>query len=158
MSLITLILLTLDTSGLSLQEQGKPLKTETKDYYETWQAGAPIDMPAMASNSPATPFYPPNAYADIKDEIQAVFEADSDMALKIVKCESGFKTDVISKTNDVGIFQVNLATHWDTIPGQTRAEKILWLQNPINNIQFAYMLFTKRGNFNDWVCYTKGLI
>ena len=157
MSLITLILLTLDTSGLSLQEQGKPLKTET-NYYETWQAGAPIDMPAMPSNSPATPFYPPEAYNDIKDEIQAVFGADSDMALKIVKCESGFKTEIISKTNDVGIFQVNLAAHWEVIPGQTRAEKILWLQNPTNNIEFAYMLFTKRGNFNDWVCYTKGLI
>ena len=74
------------------------------------------------------------------------------------RSESGYDPLIISKTNDVGIFQVNLAAHWDTIPGQTRTEKILWLQNPTNNIQFAYMLFTKRGNWDDWVCYTRGLI
>ena len=151
MSLITLILLTLDTSGLSLQEQGKPLKTETKDYYETWQAGAPIDMPAMASNSPGTPFYPPEAYTDIKDEIQAVFEADSDIALKVAVCESNLDPNVVNWSDalitgmpSMGVFQINAP--YD--------EKYFDYKY---NIQVAYEMFSRRG-WQPWSCYTKGLI
>ena len=76
MSLITLILLTLDTSGLSLQEQGKPLKTETKDYYETWQVGAMIDMPASFAN--------PREYATAKYGYIPYF-------IETLDSESGFK-------------------------------------------------------------------
>ena len=90
MSLITLILLTLDTSGLSLQEQGKPLKTETKDYYETWQAGAPIDMPASKKTA---------GYEIVMDWIYYWSDYygydDIKKAEAIVSCEGGFDDPAI---------------------------------------------------------------
>ncbi len=84
-------------------------------------------------------------------KVEAVFGANSDRMLKIAFCESGYKTDVISRTSDIGFFQINLAAHWDKIQGITRAEKIVWLQDIDNNIAFAKLLFDKSG-FNPWVC------
>ena len=71
--------------------------------------------------------------------------------LRIAFCESGYKTDVISKTSDIGFFQINLSAHGNAIPGTTRAEKIVWLQDIDNNIAFAKSLFDRSG-FNPWVC------
>ena len=87
----------------------------------------------------------------IKSKIEAVFGANSERMLAIIKCESGYDHLVISKTSDIGLLQINLSAHWEAIPGQTRAEKILWLQDIDNNIAFAKSLFDRSG-FKPWVC------
>jgi len=135
LSLITLILLTLDTSGLSLQEQGKPLKTETKDYYETWQAGAMIEMPASGNQ---------------KDEIIAyihkLWEDKADTMIKIVACESNFRSEAIN-------WQDATITGW---PSQGIAQ----INAPYNeelfnwkyNLNVAFEMYQRRG-FQPWSCY-----
>lgn len=71
-------------------------------------------------------------------------------ALDVMKCENRkYDPALISPTADIGLFGINLAAHWDEIPGETREEKIAWLQDPINNIDFAYTLFKARG-WQDW--------
>ncbi|MFA5128560.1 MAG: transglycosylase SLT domain-containing protein [Patescibacteria group bacterium] len=92
-----------------------------------------------------------NGNSEIKDYIRSLWGDETERAFEIVNCESGWKTAIISRTNDVGLFQINLAAHWAQIPGEDRAEKILWLQNWRNNVEFAYMLWADQG-WRPWVC------
>ncbi|MBI5071661.1 transglycosylase SLT domain-containing protein [Candidatus Falkowbacteria bacterium] len=89
--------------------------------------------------------------SEIKNYIRSLWGEETERAFEIVWCESGFKTDVISRTGDVGLFQINLAAHWTQIPGEDRVEKILWLQDWRNNVEFAYMLWADQG-WRPWVC------
>ena len=88
---------------------------------------------------------------EVERQIRLVFGENADMAVRIAKCESGLRTDIISRTSDVGVMQINLTAHWNEIPGNTRLDKIVWLQNIDNNLAFAYQLF-KRSSWNPWVC------
>lgn len=99
---------------------------------------------------------------EIIEEIIRVFGSEADRAIAVARCESRFRTGVISRTSDVGVFQINLAAHGGRIAGD-RAADISWLQDPKNNISFAKTLYDesleKRGDgFLPWVCYTKNLL
>jgi len=59
----------------------------------------------------------------------------------IAWCESGWQTKVISPTNDVGIFQINLTAH---------GRSVEYWQDPYENIEYALELYKKNG-FKDWV-------
>lgn len=87
----------------------------------------------------------------IKNRIRELWGDDAKRAFEIVNCESGFDTQIISRTGDVGLFQINLAAHWSEIVGDSRAEKIKNLQNWEYNVQFAYWLWEKQ-NWVPWVC------
>lgn len=39
------------------------------------------------------------------------YELDPVMVLEIARCESGYRKDVVSVTNDVGLLQVNMKVH-----------------------------------------------
>lgn len=71
-------------------------------------------------------------------------------AVAVMMCEN-FNADayVISKSGDIGLFQINLKAHWSEIPGKTREEKITWLQNPLNNVDFAFSLYQVK-KWGDW--------
>lgn len=76
---------------------------------------------------------------------------------KIAWCESGFWPEAVNQqTKDYGIFQINLESHRNRIPGKTDEEKISWLKNPYNNIMFGYTLFLEQGispwnsSYNCW--------
>lgn len=58
----------------------------------------------------------------------------------IAFCESGWQTEIISSTDDVGIFQINLAAH---------GRSIEYWQDPYENIEYALELYNKNG-FRDW--------
>ena len=64
---------------------------------------------------------------------------------KIAFCESSYRVLARSKTNDFGLFQINLKAHYKNIPGNTPENKVAWLYVPENNIKFAYALFKKQG-------------
>ncbi len=94
---------------------------------------------------------------EILDEINK-YDWNFKQVIAIAKCESNFDTDVISKTGDVGFLQINLAAHWDKIPGETMDDKVLWLQDFKNNVKIAYDIYHEAGDkFNPWVCFTKGI-
>ena len=125
-----------------------------KDYFETWEEYSDPRQTYQNSSRTILVLEPP---LYIKSKIEAVFGVDSERMLAIIKCESGYDHLVISKTSDIGLLQINLSAHWEAIPGRTRAEKILWLQDIDNNIAFAKSLFDRSG-LKPWVCYTKNLI
>lgn len=86
---------------------------------------------------------------EILDWLIMRFKEDYFVIKEIIRCESRWQVDKISPTGDVGLAQINLKEHWNEIPGETREEKIAWLQNPFNNIDFAYTLHLANG-WNDW--------
>jgi len=92
---------------------------------------------------------------EIIEYIHSLWKEEADLAVKVARCESNLRTDVISRTSDVGVFQINLAAHGHKI-APTRAEQIEWLQDYKNNIDFAYSLWQK-SRWVPWVCYTKKL-
>lgn len=88
---------------------------------------------------------------EIKNYIRSLWGDETERAFAIVYCESGWKTAVISRTGDVGLFQINLAAHWSKIEGTTRAEKIKALQDWKYNVDFAFKLWSEQG-WRPWVC------
>lgn len=86
----------------------------------------------------------------IEEKIREAFPEDSDRAVQIAKCESGLRPEVVSHTNDSGIFQIN------HIHDKRLNELGLDKFNPDDNIKYARMLYDERG-WKPWVCYTKGL-
>ena len=145
------LLLSLKAEGerISVIGNGHLLKTETKDYFEEGEGNATIAL--NARNRPATPFYPQNAYTDITNEIQAVFGADSEIALKVAVCESNLNPNAVNWGDaqitgmpSMGVFQINAP--YD--------EKYFDYKY---NIQVAYEMFLRRG-WQPWSCFTKGLI
>lgn len=87
---------------------------------------------------------------EIESYVRQVFGKNAPRALQIIQCESNFRPTVISPTNDVGVFQINIAAHGIQI-APTRTEQIKWLSDIKNNVNFAYQLFLKSG-WSPWVC------
>lgn len=126
--------------------------------------------PEFATEMPLTAIFSPEGYiiplsnplspAEIqKSEREKILELINELwgnqsktALRIFWCESKLDPLIISKTGDVGITQINLSAHWEKIPGETKSEKIVWLQNRENNLSFAYQLYVQE-NWIPWVCY-----
>ncbi len=89
--------------------------------------------------------------------IRDTFPEDPHTAVAIASCESGLKPTAYNPTNnngstDGGLWQIN------SIHDGTLAQMGLDKWNPEDSTKFARYLYDKRGNFNDWVCYTKGMI
>lgn len=79
----------------------------------------------------------PNPTETIKNEIKEVFGADSELALRVVKCESGFNPNARNKVSSArGLFQIMASVHGVN-------EK--WLYNPSVNIRIAKQLFDRQG-------------
>jgi hypothetical protein len=80
------------------------------------------------------------------------FSDDFDNAIKVFTCESGMKQFdkngkvIISRTDDVGISQINLRAH-----GEKAKELGLNLWDTEQNLQYARILYS-RYKWNPWVC------
>ena len=62
-----------------------------------------------------------------------------EQALRVASCEGDFRPGVISKTGDVGLFQIN----------PVHGYSVSYLNNIRNNIDVAYKLWTRQG-FGPW--------
>ena len=159
--LIGLVILSLLALPPIYTAAGEALGKQDKELNN--QQNGQIDEPFVVAinQPPSQPYHTSGSIkvgyptTPITEEIQLVFGKSSHTALSIIACESGGSVLVISNTGDVGLFQINLAAHWDEINGTTRAEKIKALQDWHYNIQFAYKLFLRSG-WDPWVC--NGLI
>lgn len=90
----------------------------------------------------------------IEKEIRTVFHEEPNTAVAIFKCESGLDADIKGPTNDYGLTQIH-APSWDKKAKQLGYED--YRTDVQDNLAMARYLYDSRGNFNDWVCYTKGL-
>ncbi len=87
------------------------------------------------------------APADIKKRICEVFGSQCNNALIIAKYESSFRTGVISRTGDYGLFQINCRWQGHRVGGNCSA--LLDLET---NLRVAKQIFNEQG-WNPW--YTK---
>ena len=78
----------------------------------------------------------------IEQEVNKVFY-DAPIMIKVMRCEGGYKTDAYNPTNgsgDKGLFQVSTKYHGHRV----KALK-LDMNNPIDNIKYARMLYDESG-------------
>ena len=67
-----------------------------------------------------------------------VFGSRCAAALRVARCESGLDPRAVSRTRDVGVFQVNFAAHrW---PGESFAQFKRRLFDVEKNVRYAYRL------------------
>lgn len=78
--------------------------------------------------------------------IKKHFPDDADRALAVARCESGLNPFAQSKTNDGGVFQINVAAH-----GERLKELGLDIWDPEDNVKFARILYEEEG-WRPWVC------
>ncbi len=148
---------------------------------EQYSPPAPTVSPTITPITP-TPTASPNArtvsalieqYEPIKQYINTIFGRNAATAYAVAFAESGkwdketgkpyFLTNAVHASSvevSVGVFQINLKNiaakvHYDRIPGQSLEEKIEWLQNPYQNVLFAYWVYTTSG-FHPWSVYSSG--
>jgi hypothetical protein len=91
-----------------------------------------------------------------EQKIKNTFGDEGRVAVAIFKSESGLDRTQVSNTDDYGIGQINYPTWCEHIPGKTKGEKIMWLFNEDNNIQFAKMVYDRSGSFNPWTNFRNG--
>jgi len=81
--------------------------------------------------------------------IREYFPDDTERALAVAKCESGFNYLAKGPTHDGGVFQIHLPSH-----GKRLEQLGLDVWNPEHNVQYARMLYDEQ-KWEPWVCATK---
>lgn len=86
------------------------------------------------------------------------YDWDTELVMKIMELESSCRPEVVNnnpKTGDhsIGLMQINLFKYLkNTRPNEEE------LKDPAKNLEFAYKLYTSRGNYKDWSTYKKAKI
>ena len=103
----------------------------------------------IASETPCD--FDPITYVRCSGEKLGKSNKDIMTLIRIMKCESGGRTDALNKntngTFDVGVLQLN-DVHNKRI---SRADRM----NFVKNIDFGWRLHTEQGGFQAWSCYKK---
>lgn len=94
-------------------------------------------------------------YENVEQAIVREFKEDSRMARAIFKSESGLDPKASSNTGDYGICQINLRAHWGKIPGDSREQKIEWLENFQNNLKLCKKIKDSSGWY-PWTDFKNG--
>jgi hypothetical protein len=133
----------------------KPPETKTKETIPTdvpevksKNAGYPVDICTLDSIECASE---KESYREdtLKEKVFKMTD-EAGMPRKavsaIITCESNWRTDAISRTNDIGLWQINHYVHIRT--GSITEEQAL---DPIESTNYAILLWQKHG-FVPWVC------
>jgi hypothetical protein len=125
-----------------------PLFYEEKEEIQVETMAVKILSEGDSENKPDSG--QPLTDGEILDYLQGKFLSRTSEALAVISCESGGDKDSISPTGDFGLFNINYSAHYKSLPGETKEEKITWILDPINNIDFAYSLY-KEKKWGDWI-------
>jgi hypothetical protein len=81
--------------------------------------------------------------------IDVVFGPVAPQAEKIVNCESGFRANAVSPTNDHGLFQINIVhkANFTKVTGQPWSA----IYDPLYNSVYAKWLYDRSG-WKPWSC------
>ena len=77
-----------------------------------------------------------------------VFGSTCAKAVEVSYCESGMRADAVSRTRDVGLFQVNYAAHHKR--GEAFAAFKRRMSDPERNAAFAYRLSRGGRDWSPW--------
>ncbi len=108
-----------------------------------------IRTPEKRSKTPLGRELPPK----IDKYLLEVFGASYSESLEIIRCESTYNFKENRKDIDIGLFQIN-QVHFPEIPGDTKQEKIDWLLDYKNNIDFAKILYDRNGWGDFYMSYS----
>ena len=159
-------LLTLSTIAALAFMQPKA-ETEAKEQVESvWESPTPTPEPTPSpSPSPAIPELFTKYFGSEARTARAIAKAENYAAdPKASHTNSDFnglpnkpwKHHFAKGSEDHGIMQLNLFWNWEKIPGETKEEKITWLQDPENNIKLAKQIRDGWGNYGAWSTYKSG--
>ncbi len=159
-------LLTLSTIAALAFMQPKA-ETEAKDQAElVRESPTPITTPTTTpSSNPAMPELFIKYFGSEAPIAEAIAEAENYAAdPKATHTNSDFnglpnkpwKHHFAKGSEDHGIMQLNLFWNWERIPGETKEQKITWLQDPENNIKLAKQIRDGWGNYGAWSTYKSG--
>lgn len=90
---------------------------------------------------------------DVEYKIRMAFPEDWETMLAVANCESGLRQNIVSHTNDYGLFQINEKS-WDSV---AQGMGLDYKNNIDDNIKMAQHVYKVQGR-NAWVCYTKNLL
>jgi hypothetical protein len=99
-------------------------------------------------------FFPPEAKAHTRDRkpvglvICRTFGSSCAKAVEVSFCESGMRPDAVSRTRDVGLFQINYHAHRKR--GESFAAFKRRMSDPERNAAFAYRLSRGGRDWSPW--------
>jgi hypothetical protein len=85
----------------------------------------------------------------VPNVVDTVFGPAAPQAHKIVQCESGFRANAVSPTNDHGLFQINVVhqANFTKVTGQPWSA----VYDPLYNSVYAKWLYDRQG-WQPWSC------
>lgn len=89
---------------------------------------------------------------DIEYKIRQAFPDNHETMIAIAECESGLRQDIVSPTNDYGLFQINEAS-WDSVANTMELD---YKSSIDDNITMAQHVLEVQG-LEAWVCYSRYL-
>jgi hypothetical protein len=91
----------------------------------------------------------PAPQLSVEQVIEKYFGGATSQANKIVRCESGFNPDAVSRTNDHGLFQINQVhrANWPAVTGAPWADRY---DAELNTV-YAKYLYDREG-WRPWSC------
>ena len=88
---------------------------------------------------------------------RAIVPGDTDteavVAVAVALAENGGRTQTVSRTNDVGVWQINMPAHQPAHPDWTAS----WLKDPVHNGEAAIIVSGGGTNWRPWTTYRRGL-
>jgi Lysozyme like domain len=79
-------------------------------------------------------------------------------AVAVALAESSGNTTVFNGSCCYGLWQISLSAHYDSIPGNSRKEKIRYLRTPVGNMKMMEKILAGAGGDwgQDWSAYANG--
>lgn len=99
---------------------------------------------------PTVPVEAADKTQKVKSEIRRVFGKHASKALRVAYCESRYNPRAVSRTLDVGVFQINW--RWHRRPGESFASFKRRMFDINANVRKAHRLSRGGTSWKAWVC------
>ena len=89
---------------------------------------------------------------DPSTPVPGLSDSEAVVAVAVALAENGGDTQTVSRTNDVGVWQINMPAHQPAHPDWSEA----WLKDPVHNGQAAAIVSGGGQNWRPWVTFNSG--
>ena len=89
---------------------------------------------------------------DPRTPVPGLSDSEAVVAVAVALAEAGGRTQAVSPTNDVGVWQINMPAHQPAHPDWTES----WLKDPVHNGQAAAVVSGGGQNWRPWTTFRTG--